>query len=331
MHALIADIGGTNARFELVEGERVTKSVTFASSAHPSVEGALDAFVGEVERRDLSALVLAVAGPVENGRCQTTNLPWVLDEQSLSERFGRPTKLLNDFEAVALGVDTLGPRDLASLQPGLMEATGTVAILGAGTGLGQALLVRESTGGTQVLATEGGHTDFGPWDERSDVVLRRLREKYGGHVSPERVASGMGLADLFDIVRAEGWAEALPSTLAAVGEDPGRAIGDAPHDPAAALALQIFSRALGAEAGNLALKSLPRGGIRIAGGIAPKLLRSAPDLFRSHFLLGLLDKGRMRPILERLAVDVVLASDVGLRGARRAALKLGRSEASVRT
>lgn len=318
-HALIADIGGTNARFELARGGEVLRAETLRSASFASVDHALDAFLTPDDANRLDALVLAVAGPVENGRCQTTNLPWVLDERALCERFQRPVKLLNDFEAVALGVDTLASHDLHPLREGLFEPAGTVAIVGAGTGLGEALLVRHGAS-TQVIATEGGHTEFGPWDERTDVVVRRLRAKYG-HVSIERVASGMGLSDLFQIVTEEGWATPLPETLAAL-DDPGRAIGESPHDPAARLTLELFSRALGAEAGNLALKSLPRGGVRIAGGIAPKLLKTAPELFEAHFVAGFLDKGRMRPLLERLSVHVVLAVDVGLRGARTLAARI---------
>jgi glucokinase len=308
MPALIADIGGTNARFVLRDRGRTKRSQTYSSDAFPTVEEAIDAFLGDDRP---VAVVLAVAGPVEDGHAEGTNLPWTFDERLLAQRYGCPARLLNDFAAVAHGIDTLDASDLLALRGGLHTPDGTVAILGAGTGLGEALLVR-MVGATKVISTEGGHTDFGPWDARSDRVLLRLREKYG-RVSVERVASGLGLADVFDIVRSEGWAEANPATLEALGEDPGRAIGGATDDAAACLAVSLFARALGAEAGNLALKSLPAGGIRIAGGVVPKL--HDHPAFRDAFLEGYLDKGRMRGVLERFAVDVVMATDVGLRGA----------------
>jgi len=312
MPALIADIGGTNARFVLTSQRTPQRSHTYPSDAFAAVEAAIDAFL---DHEKPSAIVLAVAGPVENGRAQGTNLPWSFDERALSERYGCPARLLNDFAAVAHGIDTLEPRGLLSLQTGTRDDQGTVAILGAGTGLGEALLVRMG-GETKVISTEGGHTDFGPWDAQSDRVLVRLREKYG-RVSIERVASGLGLADLFDIVHTEGWAEAEPQTVAALGDDPGRAIGGAVSDAAACLAVEIFARALGAETGNLALKSLPAGGIRIAGGVVPKL--HDHPAFGAAFREGYLNKGRMRGLLERFAIDVVMATDVGLRGAAQVA------------
>lgn len=318
MH-LVADIGGTNARFRLGERE-----ATLSSNAHRSAEDAIETFLAGAAAP--AVIVLAVAGPVQDGRCMGTNLPWSLDERALGERFGAQVKLLNDFEAVAEGVERVAPSELRPLRGGLRDDAGTIAILGAGTGLGEALVVRD---GVQriVVPSEGGHTDFGPWDERSDAVLRHLRAKYG-RVSVERVASGLGLADLYPLVLSEGWAAGRPETLAGVA-DPARAIGEAVQaDPAARLAVELFARALGAEAGNLALKSMPRGGVRIAGGMLPKLLERAAELVAPAFLAGYLDKGRMRPVVERFAVDVVLAGDVGLRGAAAVAERLASGSGS---
>jgi glucokinase len=303
---LVADIGGTHARFRLGPRE-----ATLPSGAHRSAEDAIETFLAGAAPP--AVFVLAVAGPVQGGRCVGTNLPWSLDERALGERFGARVKLLNDFEAVAEGVERVASDELRPLRGGLREDGGTIAIVGAGTGLGEALVVRD---GAQriVVPSEGGHSDFGPWDERSDAVLRHLRAKYG-RVSAERVASGLGLADLYPIVLAEGWAPGHEETLAAAA-DPARAIGEAVHaDAAARLAVELFARALGAEAGNLALTSMPRGGVRIAGGMLPKLLDRAAEIVAPAFLAGYLDKGRMRPVVERFAVDVVLAGDVGLRGA----------------
>lgn len=312
MH-LVADIGGTNARFRLGDHE-----ATLPSAAHPSAEAAIEAFLAG--RPAPKVLVLAVAGPVEDGRCKTTNLPWSLDERTIAARFGAKVKLLNDFEAVAEGMERVGPAELRRLKEGLRDPHGTLAILGAGTGLGEALVVRDATQRI-VVPTEGGHTDFGPWDARSDAVLRRLRDKYG-RVSIERVASGLGIADLYEVVAAEGWATPLTATLEGQTETT-RAIGEAAlRDPAARVAIELFARALGAEAGNLALKSMPRGGVRIAGGILPKLLEHAEGVVVPALLSGYLDKGRMRPVVERFAIDVVLAGDVGLRGAQAVAERL---------
>lgn len=316
---LIADIGGTHVRFALIDPSAGVpeRTATLPSARFSTAMAAIESFLGP-SPGPLSAIALAVAGPVVDGRWLATNLPWSLDQAELSHRYGCPARLLNDFEAVALGMSRVQDDELVSLVPGVRVANEIMAVLGAGTGLGEALVVPVGDA-VRVVPSEGGHADFAPWDARSDRVLARLRDKYGGHVSAERVASGMGLVDLFDVVRAEGWADALPETLAALGDDPGRAIGEATGDPAARLAVEMFARALGAEAGNLALKCLPRGGVRIAGGIVPKLLALSPEPVRAQLVAGYLDKGRMRRVLESIPVDVVLAGDVGLRGARVAA------------
>lgn len=310
---LVADIGGTNARFRMEGRER-----TLPSQAYASAEATLEAFLEGASAP--TTIVLAVAGPVVDGHCQATNLPWVIDARALSRRFGAKVALLNDFEAVAEGIERVSPSELGPLSAGLRERTGTIAILGAGTGLGQALVVRDAAQRI-VVPTEGGHTDFGPWDDVSDLVLRRLRQKYG-HVSVERVASGTGIAELYDIVKREGLAPADEATLQGEADAPRAIAAAVSRDAAARLALATFARALGAEAGNLALKSMPRGGIRIAGGVLPKLLPAAADPVLSQLLEGYLDKGRMRPVVERFAIDVVLADDVGLRGAAVVAERL---------
>lgn len=332
MRILAGDIGGTKTELALfsttaAETFAVTHRKRFPSRHYDGLPAVVDAFFAGLTAPDraavtgsgaIAAAAFGVAGPVSGRTSRTTNLPWVVDADILSERLSAPTELLNDFQAVALGVGTLGSDELHSLQASPRDAAGSVAVLGAGTGLGEAVLV-PTEAGPRVLASEGGHSDFAP---RSQTEVRLLQYLWREHrrVSVERVVSGLALPTLLDFVRDAGIATPHASTLAALQtEDPGAVIGERGQqgsDPACAAAIDLFVRAYGAEAGNLALKVLPTGGLFIAGGIAPRLL---PSLTDGRFLSSLLDKGRMRPLLETLPIDIVLTPDVGLWGAARLA------------
>jgi glucokinase len=265
-----------------------------------------------------------IAGPVRGRAVRATNLPWYIEADGLQQRFGFKTcMLLNDLEATAYGLPALGAEDLLTLQPGAQDARGNAAIIAAGTGLGEAGLYWD---GRQhhPYATEGGHTSFSPQSELEMDLLRYLQRRYV-HVSWERVVSGMGLLDLHDFLRSYRKA-AVPQWL----EEELRTGDAAAAISRAALAgsddicietLECFARLYGAEAGNLALKTMSRGGVYVGGGIAPKIL---PLLQRDLFMQAFLNKGRMLPLLEAMPVRAILNDRVALYGP---ALCAGRHEA----
>jgi len=326
---LVGDIGGTKTLLSLLEGPdaaslREARRARVLNAAEDGLAPILERFLGEVGGVD--AAVFGVAGPVEDDVCQATNLPWTIDARELSARLSIPhTALLNDLEAIALGVGALGDDALVTLQTGEVDPEAPAAVIGAGTGLGEAILVPGPEGALpRVLATEGGHVDFAPRDDAEVSLLRFAQERHG-RVSLERVVSGVGLSLVYDHVVASGEAPASPSVEAVPeGGDRSAAIGETGlrgDEPAARVALDRFISLYGAAAGNLALTCLPFGGLYVAGGIAPKILDRLRD---GPFLESLLAKGRMRRLLERLHVQVVTDPAVGLLGARRKALcKLG--------
>ncbi len=331
MRILAGDIGGTKTDLMLrdVDGGRRPQvelaSARYRSADYPDLQAMLRDFLADAPG-PVEAAAFGVAGPVVDGVCRTTNLPWVIDGRRLAEHLGLPAprlQLLNDFHALALGVEQLRAEQLEFLQVGRPDPTGTRAIIGAGTGLGEALLIPTAEG-PRVVATEGGHVDFAPRDALEIRLLEFLRDRHG-HVSYERVVSGLGIATLYEFMIHDGAAISSPAVEARLQrEDPAAVIGELAlrdEDPACAATIDRFLRIYGAAAGNLALKALPTGGLFIAGGIAPRLL---PLLRGGAFLRALLAKGRMRPLLERLPIAVVTEPRAGLLGAERAALDRSR-------
>jgi glucokinase len=316
---LALDVGGTNVRLSVAtvapRSVELTPQHRMATRDHASLEDAIAAARGVWGGAGIERIAIGVAGPVSAGICRMTNLGWTVDATTISARFGLPVRVVNDFEAIALGVRYVPPSHLVTLQAGATVASAPIAILGAGTGLGEALLV-PGDHGDRVIPTEGGHADLAPASDDDAAFIAYLRRELGGgHVSVERAVSGPGLVSIL------AWQEeaglAIPGTSlrdAMRAGDPSAAISEAAlhgTDAAAVMALDRFVRLYGAEAGNLALKSVPRGGLFIAGGIAAKVMPKIHDGFLPAFL----DKGRMRPLLETIPVHVILDGDVGLRGA----------------
>ena len=301
---LAGDIGGTKTLLLLAHADalRPVKEERFENRDHPDFSAILARFLGH--QRPASAC-FAVAGPVSGNRADMTNLPWTLDGHALTVELGFPVRLINDFEAVGYGIDALAESDLETLQAGEPQPQGVRAVLGAGTGLGEGFMVWQGDG-YQVFPSEGSHADFAPADERQEGLLHYLREKYG-HVSWERVVSGPGLADIYAYL---GGGEAEPAVIAEAAL--------AGSDGAAAGALDIFVSGYGAEAGNLALKLLPKGGLYVAGGIAPKILTKMKS---GGFMGAFLAKGRFGSLLATIPVHVVKNPNVGLLGAALAALR----------
>jgi glucokinase len=320
---LAGDIGGTHARLLLLSpGGRVTRHETFESRSFPSLEAVLRAFLGKPAPR-VTAAAFGVAGPVVGGRCVATNLPWVIDARALERKLGiKKVSLLNDLVALSLGALGVSKRKLHVLgKAGApRKKGGNVAVIAAGTGLGEAMLVWDADHARLLpSSTEGGHADFAPADEVEVELLAFLRGRYG-HVSWERILSGAGLGNLYDFFCVARGVRETPANTAALAAAPDRnaligKMGQQGASAAATQAVELFARIYGAEAGNLALKTLAVGGVYVCGNIAAKTLPVMDRVFRAAFE----DKGRFRGLLEKVPVAVVLDSDVGLAGARRVA------------
>ncbi len=300
------------------------------SRSYGSLEAALREFLGKPAPR-VTGAAFGVAGPVVHGRCVATNLPWIIDARVLQRKLAiQRVTLLNDLVALSLGALGVSPRKLRAVGgAGTPKKKGAnVAVIAAGTGLGEAMLVWDEEGERFVPSpTEGGHTDFGPSSELEDELLAFLRGRFG-HVSGERILSGSGLGNLYDFFCQARGARETDSNAAvlAAAPDPNAAIGklgaEGTSEPASR-AVALLVRLYGAEAGNLALKSLAVGGVYVCGNIAAKML---PVLQKGTFRAAFEDKGRFRALMEKIPVAVVLDSDVGLAGAKRVAMA-GRSEA----
>jgi len=323
------DIGGTNARLALVErtprGARVVQQEVFESRAFASLDAVVREFLGK-QGPKIKAAAFGVAGPVVGGRVHITNLGWDIDARGLSRALRIPrVTLLNDLVALSVGALAVPASKMHVLgKAGAPKRKGAnVAVLAAGTGLGEAILVWDEAGRRFVPSpTEGGHTDFAPGDRLQDELLTFLRARFGPHVSWERILSGDGLGSLYDFFReAKGTAEPK-SNAAAIAAAPDRnaeiaQLGLTGKSKPAARALELFATIYGAEAGNLALKTLSVGGVYVCGNIAGRIL---PVLVRGGFHKAFVSKGRQQRLLEKMPVAVVLDSGIGLTGAARVAV-----------
>ena len=320
MRVLVGDVGGTKTGLAVAEtmGDKVQldHERRYRSQDFADLEALLRRYVDDTGVH-CEVASLAIAGPVKDGHSRTTNLPWEVDAAGIQRALGLSSaRLLNDLEAIAWGLGALGADDVAVIHPGAPDSVGNACVVAAGTGLGEAGLYWD---GRRHLpfATEGGHTDFAPTDEREFGLYRFLQRSFG-HVSWERVASGTGIGNLHAFLL-EWHGAACPDWLSeemSTG-DPSAAIAKAAADakcPICTEVMALFARLYGREAGNMALKHLALGGVYLGGGVAPKNL----DLLRKgEFLAGFLDKGRMRPLVELMPVKVILEQRTPLFGAAR--------------
>jgi glucokinase len=326
---LAGDIGGTKTILRLNELQadcsKTIAEATYVSQDYPQLDAIICEFLTQVPGTEIpQAACLAIAGPVINNTCQPTNLTWQIDGAALSEQFKIPkVELINDFAAVGYGVLALEPTDLCVLQDQEAMPRGTIAVLGAGTGLGEALLVWQQYQ-YQVLPLEGGHADFAARNPEEIALLQHLLKKHH-RVSIERVVSGQGIMAIYDYCSHTYPEQVSPIVTAAMTTQTPTAVVTqhalAQTDPLCTKTLDLFVAAYGAEAGNLALKSLPQGGLYIAGGIGAKILAKMQD---GTFITNFLDKGRLSPLLEKLRVSLVLNPKVGLIGAALMAERLHR-------
>jgi glucokinase len=296
---IAGDVGGTKTLLRCVEANGETSfEARYDSTKYATFDLVLREFLARVEGA-IDAACFAVAGPVLGGRAEITNLGWVMEEDALRRAFSiAHVSLINDFYAIALGVPHLRDHDLLSLHAGTRDRTAPIAILGAGTGLGEAI-VTWANGTHHPIATEGGHADFAPQDEEQARLFLHLHKRYG-HVSWERLVSGMGLTNIFFFLSGEELDPAEIAERASRGEEP------------AVRAFAMFVDLYGAEAGNLALKILARGGVYLAGGIAAKNVSWFTD---GKFVDAFLRKGRFQGLMETIPVDLIMNEEVGLLGA----------------
>jgi glucokinase len=322
---LAGDVGGTKTNLALYRaaGKALVREAfaNYRSADHDSLESIVRIFLAGHPRVD--RVCVGVAGPVSDGKSRLTNLPWSVDSDKLLEASGaRQAALLNDLQATAYAVPFTPPDGFATLQEGEVDPDGTVAVLAAGTGHGQAFLI--PAGGRFVpAATEGGHVDFAPRDARESRLLAFLQSRYSGRVSLERVVSGPGLKSIHDFLAEDSGLSEDPEVATQMrAKDPSAVIAENGLSGKSALchaALAMFVSLYGAAAGNLALLLLPRGGVVLGGGIAPAIL---PALKEGPFLESFRDKGRFRQFLKGLRVSVLLDPAAALTGAAHYALSL---------
>lgn len=327
---LVADIGGTNCRFQLWELDaflrpaRIALEIVYETAMYFTFELALQAFLATKEAQACppQAAAFACAGPVRHQRCVFTNLGWVVDAEEVTSHFGLRCRVLNDFEAVGYGVPALNEHDILVLNDVPATPKGPKAVLGPGTGLGEAQLFWDNvTNNYRVFPSEGAHATFAPrgWKQRA---LQARVEAERGHCSVERVACGSGLVRIYDFLHSD---EISNRPLAARMKDPtpsdvSKAALDG-SDIVATEALDMLLAIVGAEASHMALRSLASGGVYIAGGIFPKVIERVKA---GGVLEAFLWKASRfhEKVLRDIPLYVVLEERVGLLGTREQAIQL---------
>jgi glucokinase len=332
---LAGDVGGTKVHLALYEFEagrlKPVRDQKYPAAEFASLEAVVDAFLGTQDRGEIAAACFGCPGPVRNGQIKLTNLPWMLDASALEKTLKiEHIFLVNDLEANGYGIPELEPDQILTLHEGDAGAVGNRGLIAAGTGLGEALLIWDGKTHKPV-ASEGGHCDFAARYDREIALLQYLRHTLHGRVSWERVVSGLGIQNIYKYLRdAEKMEEPAWLRERMAAEDPNAVIGecaDAGSSELCSDTMTMFASAYGAEAGNVALKVLAVGGMYLGGGIAPKSLKT---LQAGGFMQAFLAKGRLTPVLEVIAVRVILDDTCALLGAAayaeaRAAELTGRS------
>jgi glucokinase len=312
---LAGDVGGTKTNMALYRldgnGLQLDNEKRYPSKDYPSLTDIIHDFTGGKLPDRISA---AVAGPVIDGKSQLTNLSWQLDSNALSLELKIAVHFINDLEATAYGLAGLEQKELATLAPGEAGAKGNIAIIAPGTGLGEAGLYWD---GQQYhpFATEGGHSDFAPRTQTDIEIFLYLQQQFG-HVSWERVVSGMGIKNIYHFLTS-AQKEAIPEWLSQrmQDQDPAAVISEAAlkhEDPVCAETMDLFVRYLATEASSLVLKLMATGGIYLAGGIPPKIL---PLLQNGNWEKNFDNNGRMHLLSEKVPVYVVLNDKMALQGA----------------
>uniref|UniRef100_A0A7S1SRA5 Glucokinase n=1 Tax=Tetraselmis chuii TaxID=63592 RepID=A0A7S1SRA5_9CHLO len=355
-YMLCGDIGGTNSRLKLfsvprgeaphggqVPGELV-HGKEFQNEFYKTFTDVCTAFIQECETEfkcNFSEMPIkvgnfAVAGPVDSNRVAFTNRSdWVVDGADLAAALNiQSVNLINDFVANGYGLLALGEKDTVTLQEGTKKPNGVVAMLGAGTGLGECFLTCSShaPGLYDCFPSEGGHSEFAPRTDLEIELLQYLKNKFGenARISYERIVSGKGIGNVYDFMRQRFPKKIDPeldAKIMSAGDQMGGVVAMNQHsDTLCKWCMEVFYSSYGAEAGSVALKFLPFGGLYIAGGIAPKNLEALMAERKFHgfdigFKAALLDKGRVSPMLKQIPIKIVLAEDLGQRGSKYLAFR----------
>lgn len=333
MLILSGDIGGTNTRLQLTQFDpkkkpKIINDQSFKNVSFKRFEDIISTFLSDNNHKpaDIAKAGFAFAGPIINRSVSLTNLPWTFSEVELQKTLGiSAIHFINDFEAIAHGIKTLTSNDIVSLQTVKSPSNANMqAVIGAGTGLGIAL-IQTSNNTQKIIPTEGGHVDFAPTDKQQEELLCFMRNRLH-RVSNERIVSGIGIVNIYKFVRANPkFSGVLDPSLHRLSLFSHEFAAEITHyainkrDPVCLETLDIFIRCYGTITGNLALTTLPYGGLYITGGIAPKLLQFLED---GRFMDAFLDKGRMSYLLKKIPVHVVTNTNIGLTGAAYYAAKL---------
>jgi glucokinase len=317
---LTGDIGGTKTSLALYRIETDPQNPivqeTFPSAEYPSLEVLVRKFLQRTGYKPAFG-TFGLPGPVVEGRAQVTNLPWIVEEEKLRTALQfRAVRLLNDLEAIANSIPVLGEDDLYVINGGEPVQGGSKGVVAPGTGLGEGFLIWD---GKRYLScsSEGGHATFAPMDERQADLTRFLMKRYG-HVSCERVCSGIGIPNIYDFLKESGrasepgWlAEELESAADRTPVIMRAAAGEGRSCEICEETLRLFVSILGGETGNLALKIMATGGMYLGGGIPPRII---PALESGDFMRDFCSKGRLGTVLEKVPVYVMINPKSALLG-----------------
>merc|ERR1711860_62236 len=313
--ALIADVGGTNCRLAIVElgtpkSLKILSKRTYSSKDYESLESIIGSFLEDQELPSLA--VVSCAGPVfDNSEVSFTNLSWSVKKENLVSKTGiNFVHIMNDFKATGYGVLNLTEESFVSVSEGSPKPLGVIAVVGPGTGLGRSFVTFDEQGDRFVHSSEGGHTDFAPFNEETFGLLNFARKKFDcEHISHERFVSGSGLSMIHEFFYKEKW-------------DPKEIVESAFKDKKGKKSLEMFLDLLGRKLGDTALLLLPKGGLYVAGGVIAKIInRFEKDTHKLETVLeiikeGFFKKGRekIRKILEKIPLRIIKEENIGMRG-----------------
>jgi len=319
---LAGDIGGTKANIALYTSRKddlkLVQNHQFVSQNYDDFTDLIEEFITlyDVQDSDIEAICFGIAGPIINGVCHTTNLPWIIETKKLQKKYKtNKVKLLNDLEATAYGMLFLDEDEFVQINPNAQKVEATRAVIAAGTGLGEAILFYDGKN-YHPMSSEGGHCDFAPLNALQDELLVWMRKRHRTHVSVERLVSGIGISTIYQFLKEQNFAKESLS-LQNLNEDTDKNAMITHYalekkDPLCVETMRVFVEIYAAEAGNLALKSLSLGGVYIGGGIAPKIL---PFLQDGTFLNTFINKGRFKNTLKNMQIKIALNQNTALLGA----------------
>ena len=315
---LAGDIGGTKTNLALYTYKdgalEIQVQHQFVSQKYQNFSDVIEEFISSYKIENIEAVCLGIAGPIINGVCKTTNIPWTIDSKELQIVCNTSkVKLLNDLEATAYGMLYLNEDEFVDVNPNGKKVDANRAVIAAGTGLGEAILFYNGEN-YYPIGSEGGHCDFAAQNSLQDELLVWMRKRHPEHVSVERLVSGIGIYTIYEFLKEKNFAKESKIMLELNESDDKNAMVTKcalEGDTLCTKAIKIFVEIYGAEAGNLALKSLSLGGVYIGGGIAPKIL---PFLLDGNFLNAFAAKGRFQETLINMQIKISLNQNTALLG-----------------